>query len=296
MPKPLSNPTTRVLQVLEHLTTRPLETYGLSELARNIGISKSTCLSILNTLVEAGYVVQHPVQRYYSLGPAAIAVGQAALVRFPDVSDVLPVLRQLAQQFGMTATVEAVAGDQLLVVASEGRGDPMRGIARTGVRVRFAPPYGAPLAATADAGTLKSYLDRAGPPLSQDKIRDMLRSFEVGRRRGYFVGLGLPHDHPLHDRLTDAWEARSPDRELEPLVPARQAADYLLDEIEDARRYTVSVIGAPVMPRHRSTEIALALLAFDWNATGAEIRALGERLAAAAADVAERRGGDSSPR
>lgn len=289
MAKPVSNPTARVLQVIEHLARNPSETFGLSELARNIGISKSTCLSILNSLVDAGYVIQHPVQRYYSLGPAAIAVGQAALIRFPDVSDVLPVLRRLAREEGMTATVEALAGDQLLVVASVGRGDPMSGIGRSGVRLPFVPPYGAPFAATADLPVFRDYLGRADPPLPAEQIERLRRSLDLGRRRGYFVGLDLPADHPLHDQLTEAWQARSPQRGLQPIAAARRIAGYFLDEIDARETYTVASIAAPVPSRSGQTEIALALLAFGWRATGAEITATAEKLADAAAQVASGR-------
>lgn len=289
MPKPLSNPTMRVLQVMEYLATRPSGTYGLSELSRSIGMSKSTCLSILNTLVDAGYVIQHPVQRYYSLGPAAIAVGQAALTRFPDVTDVFPVLKKLARETNMTATCEALAGDQLVVVASAGRGDPLSGIGRTGVRLPFSPPYGAPFGATAELEAFRDYLDRADPPLSDDEVKRLVRSFEIGRQRGFFVGLDLPADHPLHEKLAEAWTARSPDRKLQSIIAARRMAGYLLDDIDPAAVYAVSSIQAPVVSRGGTVEIALALLAFGWKATGAQLIATAHKLVAAAEAVAEGR-------
>jgi len=289
MSKPLSNPTTRTLQVLEYLATRPSETYGLSELSRSIGMSKSTCLSILNTLVDAGYVIQHPVQRYYSLGPAAIAVGQAALMRFPDVSDVLPVLKKLARETNMTATCEALAGDQLVVVASAGRGDPLSGIGRTGVRLPFSPPYGAPFGATVELESFRAYLDRADPPLTDEEARRLVRSFETGRHRGFFIGLDLPIDHPLHDQLAEAWSARSPDRKLQPIVAARRVAGYLLDDIDPKQTYAVASIQAPVVSRGGNVEIALALLAFGWKATGEQLLAAAKKLVAAADAVAEGR-------
>lgn len=289
MAKPVSNPTARVLRVLEYLAIRPSETYGLSELARSVGISKSTCLSILNTLSDSGYVVQHPLQRYYSLGPAAIAVGQAALVRFPDVSDVLPILRQLAREHDMTATIEALAGDQLVVVASAGRGDPLSGIGRTGVRLPFAPPYGAPFAASADLEGFRSYLSKAEPALSEQERKSLMRSLEVGRQRGYFIGLALPDNHPMHDRLAEAWNDRTPDRALKSLVAARRLAGYHLDAIEERTTYTIASIAAPVPASDGEAEIALALLAFGWKAKGSDVRKAAEQLAAAAKSVRARR-------
>jgi len=289
MPKPLSNPTARVLQIMEFMAIRPLETYGLSEISRSTGMSKSTCLSILNTLVDAGYVIQHPVQRYYSFGPAAIAVGQAALMRFPDVSDVLPVLRRLARETGMTATCEALAGDQLVVVASAGRGDPMSGVGRTGVRLPFSPPYGAPFGATITRPAFQDYLDRADPPLSEEDVTRLVHSFETGRRRGFFIGLDLPEDHPLHDRLVEAWGARSPDREIQAIAGARRIAGYFLDEIDPDKTYAVASIAAPVTSRAGSVDIALALLTFGWRARGSELETVAQSLAAAADAVAAAR-------
>ena len=290
MAKPLSNPTSRVLQVLEYLAMRPAETYGLSELARSIGISKSTCLSILNTLVDSGYVTQHPVQRYYSLGPAAIAVGQAALVRFPNVSDVLPILRELSRDIGMGTTVEALAGDQLLVVASVGQGDPLSGIGRTGVRLPFAPPYGAPFAANIALPAFREYLNRAEPALPEDAVASLIQSLDIGRRRGYFIGLDLPEAHPLHGRLTQVWNSRAPDRQLRSIMAAR-VAGYMLDEIDDAATYQVASISAPVRSRAGAVEIALAILALGWKTKGKQLRQTAEALSHAAERVTEMRGG-----
>lgn len=292
MAKPVSNPTTRVLQILEFLAVSPTEAYGLSELSRALALSKTTCLSILNTLVDAGYVIQHPTRKHYTLGPSAVAVGQAALARFPDVGDLSPVLRRLFREFGLTATAEAVAGDQLVVVASAGLGDPMRGIARTGVRLPFAPPYGAPLAAALDGNGFDDYLARAHPPLDADHTASLLRSFEAGRRRGYFVGLDLPAGHAEHDRLEALWQARAPAAELEALSAVRRDAGYFLDLIDDKADYAVSVLSAPVVTRHGRVEIALALLAFGAHWSGAQIKAAGRGLVEAAADLAERNAGD----
>ncbi|MDB5445269.1 MAG: ArsR family transcriptional regulator [Phenylobacterium sp.] len=292
MAKPVSNPTLRVLQILEFLAVSPTEAYGLSELSRALGLSKTTCLSILNTLVDAGYVLQHPTRKHYTLGPSAVAVGQAALARFPDVGDLSPVLRRLFREFGMTATAEAVAGDQLVVVAAAGMGDPMRGIARTGVRLPFAPPYGAPLAAALDPQGFEDYLARAEPAVDRERTAALLRSFEVGRQRGFFVGLDLPTDHALHDRLEAVWQARAPGQELQSLSAARRDAGYFLDDIDDTAQYAVSVLSAPVVTRHGRVEIALALLAFGARWSGAQTRAAGQRLVQAAADLAERRSSD----
>lgn len=73
-----SPPTERVVQVLDHLVAHPEARFGLSELARRLGMSKPTCLGILTALTDAGYLMRHPADRSYGLGPALIVAGRAA--------------------------------------------------------------------------------------------------------------------------------------------------------------------------------------------------------------------------
>jgi DNA-binding IclR family transcriptional regulator len=54
--------------------------FGLSELARALHISKPTCLGIVTTLTENGYLSVDEHSKRYQLGPALIAAGRA--VRF----------------------------------------------------------------------------------------------------------------------------------------------------------------------------------------------------------------------
>ena len=53
-----SPPTDRVVRILDFLAGRPDERFGVSELARRIGLSKPTCLGIVTSLAEAGYLVR----------------------------------------------------------------------------------------------------------------------------------------------------------------------------------------------------------------------------------------------
>ena len=77
MPRP-SNPTARVVAILDFLAARPKRAYGLSELARSLGINKATCLTVLGSLVQAGYLLQDPDRKTYTLGPSSLALGNAA--------------------------------------------------------------------------------------------------------------------------------------------------------------------------------------------------------------------------
>src|SRR5690242_13893127 len=73
-----SPPTARVVAVLNFLASHPQEQFGLSELARRLDLSKPTCLGIVTTLAEAGYLVRDAAEKTYRLGPALITLGHTA--------------------------------------------------------------------------------------------------------------------------------------------------------------------------------------------------------------------------
>ena len=60
-----SPPTARVVSILNFLAGYPHDQFGLSELARRIGLSKPTCLGILTTLADAGYVIRDAQAKTY---------------------------------------------------------------------------------------------------------------------------------------------------------------------------------------------------------------------------------------
>src|SRR5690242_12989694 len=65
-----SPPTQRVVSLLDHFVARRGGRYGLSELSRELGMSKPTCLGIVTTLVESGHLTVDPVSKTYGLGPS----------------------------------------------------------------------------------------------------------------------------------------------------------------------------------------------------------------------------------
>ena len=68
-----SPPTERVVAILDFLARHPHDRFGLSELARRLDLSKPTCLGIVTTLTESGYLLRDAQDKSYRLGPALIA-------------------------------------------------------------------------------------------------------------------------------------------------------------------------------------------------------------------------------
>ena len=107
------------LRVLYAFVALPREA-TLAEISEAAGLNKSTAHRALQTLVETGFVEQDPVSRRYRLGIAAYEVG-AAFTRGVEVREVArPVLQELVERVGETATLavrdgwEAVFIDKVL--------------------------------------------------------------------------------------------------------------------------------------------------------------------------------------
>ncbi|WP_218671094.1 helix-turn-helix domain-containing protein [Microbispora sp. GKU 823] len=102
-----SPPARRVVAVLDHLVAAGGRGLGLSALARELGISKPTCLGILTELVAAGYLVRDPATLTYGLGPALIAAGRAARRGFLAGDVARRHLEPLAERYHATCTASA---------------------------------------------------------------------------------------------------------------------------------------------------------------------------------------------
>src|SRR3954465_9820396 len=96
----------RVVDVLVLFTEGP-RSWGVSAIARRLGLSKAVVHRILQTLVERGLLVTDPDTRGYVLGPTAAALGARALRDSSLRAAALPVLRRLQRETGETTTVSA---------------------------------------------------------------------------------------------------------------------------------------------------------------------------------------------
>mgnify|MGYP001180855211 CR=1 FL=1 len=97
----------RVADVLLLFTDGP-DSWGVSAIARQLGLSKAVVHRILQTLVDRRLLVADPSTRGYQLGPATAALGARALRESRLRDAAMPVLRTLQQVTGETTTVSAL--------------------------------------------------------------------------------------------------------------------------------------------------------------------------------------------
>lgn len=105
----------RVADVLLQFAGGP-KYLGVSEISRNLGLSKAVVYRILQSLVSRDMLAVGPRNLGYRLGSAAVAVGATALARFDARAAARPVLRRLRDETGETTTLSSLVGDQRVYV------------------------------------------------------------------------------------------------------------------------------------------------------------------------------------
>lgn len=291
-----SPPTQRVVAVLEFLARHPHERFGLSDLARRLDLSKPTCLGIVTTLAEAGYLVRDARDKSYRLGPALIALGHIAQETMRVSPAARDELRRLCAVSGTTAALSAVVDDRITVldlVAPPAVPPPVQ----VGQSYPFAPPVGLMFVLWDDDAVTAWLAKQPTIPLRTDGDR-LDRVITECRADGYLVERQTPAGQRLYALM--AGMSSTLPHELRALL-GEMVSDigervYLRSEhtTADARqRHDVSVISAPVFDQHRRQAMVLSLhVGRPLGATEITRRA---RRVVAAADAVTRQLGGGKP-
>lgn len=87
---------------------------GLTKLATDHALHKTTALRLLGALERDGFVARDGSPGTYRLGPALIALGAQARQSVDLRATAHPVLEALAAKCGETATLETLDGDEVV--------------------------------------------------------------------------------------------------------------------------------------------------------------------------------------
>lgn len=89
---------------------------GVSELARDVGLSRSTTHRYVSTLATLGYLQQDPPTRKYRLGPRVLDLGFSAINSMELREVAAPHLRQLSDETGYTVNMAILDGLDIVYV------------------------------------------------------------------------------------------------------------------------------------------------------------------------------------
>ena len=115
LPYPGTQTVLRAVTLLKAFSDERPE-WGLTDLARSVGLNKTTTFRLLNALESEGMLARNPRTDQYRLGPETIALGARAL-RSNDLRSASgALLEQLAAAVSETATIEVLEGENVLII------------------------------------------------------------------------------------------------------------------------------------------------------------------------------------
>ncbi|HEX6475663.1 MAG TPA: helix-turn-helix domain-containing protein [Acidimicrobiales bacterium] len=243
-----SPPTDRVIALLEVLAARPGQPLTSSELARRVDITRTTCHSLLMTLADAGYLVRDARTKAYTLGPALIALGQAAQRSFPSVQLARGELERLHRRTGMACTASAVIGGDIVVIDRVGEDDDA-GTARRGRCTPLAAPFGALHVAWSTPEDVTAWIERTAEDVTDGRRAEYDKLLAALRRHRYAVSpldeTGIRLRGQLLELAADVSSGELGTMAVA-LASALRSRDYLPDELAPGRELGVDTIAAPV--------------------------------------------------
>src|SRR6185312_709893 len=93
---------------------RPL--LGVSELSRELDLSRSTAHRYVATLAKLGYLQQDPDSKRYRLGPKVLDLGFSALNSMDLLEISAPFLRRLSDETQLTVNVAILEGIDVVYI------------------------------------------------------------------------------------------------------------------------------------------------------------------------------------
>jgi IclR family pca regulon transcriptional regulator len=89
---------------------------GITDLAGQVGLNKSTAHRYISTLAALGYLRQDATTRRYRLGPRAVDLGLAAINSMEITQIAGPLLRALANETGHTVSMAILDGIEIVYI------------------------------------------------------------------------------------------------------------------------------------------------------------------------------------
>lgn len=182
----------RALQLVDIVAEGPAEGQTLSDLARALGTSKSSTLSLARTMAAAGLLRDTRPGPRYTLGTALIRLGDIARRQLPLGDLCRPLLEELADATKMTSRVAVCdEGYPVFIDRIDGPGS-VRFHAPLGQReVPYATAAGKAILSTMDEQAVRALCAETGlRPRTAHTITDidsLLEDLAVARRHGFAV-------------------------------------------------------------------------------------------------------------
>lgn len=176
--------------------------WGVSELAQELGVVKSTAHRLLSTLASEGFVTKDNQTQKYRLGGSLLALGNAFTARLRMRREkVYPWLKELVQQTGETAHIGVLQGNHVVYLYKLDSQFPVRLLSYVGKRNPVhCTSSGQAILAFQPAFVIREVLDMGLPaygPNSLTSPKAMMEKLARIRELGYAVS-----EEELHAGVT----------------------------------------------------------------------------------------------
>lgn len=239
------NGAARAMAVIDFLAARPSETFSLSELARRVGLNKSTAHTVIHTLHDAGWLFRSPRDLRYGLGPRLTLIGQAAAKSVPELVVARPVMDELASELSAECVFSILIEDEIVVLGSSGANRPGEMAVAAGSITPCAPPLGTVFVAWLSE-TEREQRRQRGLDLGYD---EMSAELEAIRGRGYVAALASSESwllRVLGDLPKSHSDRAEVQRQLEDRLSSVAAAAYLASYEDGIEPQQIESLMAPV--------------------------------------------------
>jgi DNA-binding IclR family transcriptional regulator len=194
---PKSPPTRRAMNVLDALAA---STAGLTsaQLARQCGISTSTCALVLGELERGGWVARYDDRRY-GLGSGLFGLVRGLRNQFPLLERGRTALACLHESLAAGCSMSRIDDDHLTVIDAVGHASGGEHV--VGQRFPIDPPFGLVAMAWRDDTEVDRWLRGVMPRLTQADIVQHRQVLADVRARGYGAWRFDDAHASLHDRV-----------------------------------------------------------------------------------------------
>jgi DNA-binding IclR family transcriptional regulator len=162
---------------------------AVTEVARRLGIPKSTASRVLKTMAHRGLTEQCQESKRYSVGPLPLRLGQLYRARTRTLDLVAAAVERLAAETGFTGYVGVLDGADLVILRMTQGHYPVRIVLEPGYRVpAFATAMGLALLARETDAALRTMLPTVmvhAPTGLRKSLSALLRDLVAVRRQGW---------------------------------------------------------------------------------------------------------------
>lgn len=283
--------TERLVEIIDYLASTPQQPRNLTDIARQLGVDKTTCIPMLTELTSVGWLVKSPDNKEYQLGPRLVALGHAAAEASHGVLVAAPYMTELADELGCACALIIRSSDGLVVAATAQPGGSRLGTLgmRSGDRLHFRPPLGGVFVAWANHYTAERWIARSPGALAPEECAHYRRGLAKIRARGYGVEQFKPEPRSMTDLVEDRTSSSYGSRRTDLIVHGlwdELAVEWLMDDIMDDETYYPVSINAAVFDSNFNAQSAVCALDTG-RASGVEVCRIGHRVADVARTITQ---------